>query len=132
MNATLKNALAVVAGIIIGSTVNMALVYLGPSIIPLPEGVNMENFAENINLFETKHFIFPFLAHALGTLVGAFVAAKIAVNNKMNYALVIGGFFLLGGIINVMMLGGPTWFKVADLVLAYIPMAWIGGRLGGA
>jgi hypothetical protein len=30
----------------------------------------------------------------------------------------------------VSMVGGPLWFVTADLVLAYIPMAWCGGRMG--
>ena len=44
-----------------------------------------------------KNFVFPFLAHALGTLAGAFVAAKIAASHKMRFALAIGFLFLLGG-----------------------------------
>ncbi len=73
--------------------------------------------------------MFPFLAHAIGTLVGAFIAALIAVNHKMKFALAIGIFFLIGGIINVMMLPSPIWFAILDIVGAYIPMAWIGGNL---
>ena len=71
----------------------------------------------------------PFLAHALGTLVGAYIAATIAVNHKMKFALVIGGWFLLGGIVNIFMLPSPIWFTVVDLAGAYIPMAYIGGKL---
>ena len=49
-------------------------------------------------LLETKHFISPFLAHALGSLAGAFLAAKIALSHQMKIALVIGAFFSLGGL----------------------------------
>jgi hypothetical protein len=68
------------------------------------------------------------LAHALGTLVGAYIAALIAANNKLKFALGIGVFFLLGGITSVIMLPSPTWFSVLDLVVAYIPTAWLGGK----
>ena len=71
----------------------------------------------------------PFLAHALGTLVGAFIAAKIAVSHKMRFALGLGVFFLLGGIAAVFMLPAPMWYNVTDLVLAYIPMAYLGGKM---
>jgi len=27
------------------------------------------------------------------------------------------------------MLPGPTWFAATDIVIAYIPMAWIGGKI---
>ena len=63
-------------------------------------------------------------------MVGAFVAAKIAATKKMTMALLIGVFFFIGGAINVSMLGGPLWFTVLDLVMAYIPMAYLGGKFG--
>lgn len=132
MNPILKNILAVVAGVVLGSIVNMGLIMISGSIIPPPEGVdvtNMESLKASMHLFEPKHFLFPFLAHALGTLAGAFVAALIAATHKMKFALGIGAFFLLGGIANVFMLSSPTWFAVLDLVGAYIPMGWLGGRL---
>ena len=72
----------------------------------------------------------PFLAHALGTLAGAFLTAKIAETHKMNLALLIGILFLAGGIANVFMLPSPTWFSITDNVGAYIPMAYLGGKLG--
>ena len=81
---------------------------------------------------EAKHFVFPFLAHALGTLVAALVAVLIAVSHKMKIAFGIGGLFLVGGIAASMMIPAPAWFIALDLVVAYIPMAWIGGKLGKA
>ena len=132
MNPIIKNILAVIVGVFVGGLVNMGLIILSPSIIPPPEGVNVmdpESLAANIHLFQPKHFIFPFLAHALGTLVGAALAYKIAANNNMRFALGIGAFFLIGGVMNVMALSAPMWFNVLDLVAAYIPMGWLGGRL---
>jgi hypothetical protein len=132
MNSVVRNILAVILGLIIGSAVNMGLILISGSIIPPPEGADattMEGLKESMHLFEAKHFIFPFLAHALGTLVGAFIAALIAGTRKMTFAMVIGIFFLIGGIINVYLLPSPTWFAIVDIVGAYIPMAWIGGKL---
>ena len=31
----------------------------------------------------------------------------------------------------VVMIGGPLWFKILDLVGAYFPMAWLGHKLAG-
>jgi len=134
MNPILRNVLAVVAGWFVGSFVNMGLILLSPVVIPPPAGVdptNAESLAANIHLFEMRHFIMPFLAHALGTLVGAFIAAKIATTHKMKIALGIGLIFFLGGIVASRMIPAPTWFSIADLVLAYFPMAWLGGLLAG-
>ena len=133
MNPTLKNVLAVIAGIIIGSIINMGLIILGSSVIPVPEGVDAmdpESLKNSMHLFEGKHFIFPFLGHALGTLFGAFWAARIAANKNMMFALGIGAFFLIGGVVNVINLPAPTWFEALDLIVAYLPAAWLGGKLG--
>lgn len=105
------------------------------SIIPPPEGADLtttEGLKEAMHLFKPINFLMPFLAHALGALVGAFIAALIAASHKMKLALVIGFFFLIGGIMMVFMLPSPTWFTILDLVVAYIPMAWIGGKLARA
>ncbi|MDP5062529.1 MAG: hypothetical protein NWP64_11475, partial [Maribacter sp.] len=120
---------AVVAGIVVGSLVNMGIIMISGSIIPPPEGADittMEGLKASIRLFEAKHFIFPFLAHALGTLVGAFIATKIAATRKMTMALLVGLFFLIGGTANIVMLGGPMWFTALDIIVAYMPMGYLG------
>lgn len=132
MNPVLKNTLAVVAGIIGGSVVNMGIINLSGSVIPPPTGADvttMEGLKTTMHLFEPKHFLMPFLAHALGTLAGALIAASIASTRKMTFALVIGCFFLAGGIANVVMLPSPLWFTVTDLVFAYLPMGFLGGKI---
>jgi len=128
----LKNFLAVVAGIAVGSAVNMGIILIGGHLIPPPEGADvttMEGLQEAMRLFQPQHFLMPFLAHALGTFTGAFVAAIIAFNHKIMYALLVSVFFLAGGIINVIILPSPTWFSVLDLALAYIPMGYLAGWL---
>lgn len=134
MKNLLRNILAVIAGAVIGSIVNMALVNAGPMVIPPPEGADittMEGLKASIHLFQAKHFVFPWLAHALGTLVGAFLAAKIAGTHHKTFAYVIGGLFLVGGIANIILLPSPLYFTLVDLLLAYAPMAWLGGKLSG-
>ena len=130
-----RNILAVLAGLVVGGVVNMGLVMLSPMVIPPPNGADtttIEGLNASIHLFETKHFIFPFLAHALGTLVGALVAALISNTSKFVVALVVGCLFLLGGLSAAWMIPAPLWFEAADILLAYIPMALIGAKLGGA
>jgi hypothetical protein len=78
------------------------------------------------------HFLMPFLAHALGTLTGGLAAAVTAASHKKTFALVIGAIFLASGIAMVGLVGGPVWFIVCDLGLAYVPMAWLGGKIGTA
>lgn len=126
------NAIAIFGGLIIGSAVNMGLISLGGELIPPPPGLdvsNMEALAEAMHQFEPKHFIFPFLAHALGTLVGATFAAKIAATHQLAMALVVGAAFFAGGLTMVFSLPSPMWFNALDLIAAYLPMAYLGYKL---
>lgn len=130
----LRNILAVIGGIIGGSIINMGIIELGPHIISTPEGFDnstMETLATTIHLLKPINYITVFLAHGLGTLAGAFIAAKVAVTKKKVFALALGGWFLLGGIVAIFMLPSPTWYIIVDLVGAYIPMAWVGWKLAG-
>jgi len=132
MNPIIRKILAVIAGGVVGSVVNMGIIMISGSVIPPPEGADittMEGLKASMHLFEPRHFLMPFLAHALGTFAGALLAALIAANHKMLFALVIGVFFLAGGIGNVFMLASPVWFTIVDLAGAYFPMAWIAGKL---
>ena len=132
MNSTVKNILAVISGLILGSAVNMGIIMISGSIIPPPDGADvttMEGLKESMHLFQPKHFILPFLAHALGTFAGAFLTGLLAVNHKMKFALGIGAAFLMGGIANTIMLPSPIWFTIVDLGGAYIPMGYFAGKL---
>jgi hypothetical protein len=127
--------LALVLGLLLGSLVNGGLILISGKVIPPPAGADVttvEGLKASIHLFEPRHFLFPFLAHALGTLAGAFVAAWVTGIGRTAIAFVVGGLFLVGGIINCFMLPAPAWFMAADLALAYLPMAWIGRKLAPA
>lgn len=129
----LKNILAIFAGLVIGSIVNMSLIMLSGKVIPMPEGLDnttTEGLAKGIHLFKPKHFLFPFLAHALGTFVGAWITTKLSISKKIINPLIVGGFFLIGGFSMVFQLPAPMWFNITDLVFAYIPMAYLGYLLG--
>lgn len=132
MNPIVKNILAVIAGCMVGSVINMSLIMLSGSIIPAPDGADvtiMEGLKASTQFFEPKHFIMPFLAHALGTLAGSFMCVKIAAGNHFILAMVVGLLFFVGGLTNVLMLRSPLWFSVLDLGVAYFPMAYLGFKL---
>ena len=134
MKPVIKNILAAFAGIFFGSLVNMGIIYAGMSLIPLPDGINVsdpESLKAGMHLMETRHFILPFLAHALGTFAGAALAAKLAAIHKNRFAFLIGVYFLIMGIINMKMIGSPLNFNIVDGLLAYLPMGWLAGKLFG-
>jgi hypothetical protein len=133
MPRLLRNVLAVVAGVVVGGFVNMALITLSPSLIPPPAGVdvaNAESLAASMHLFEPRHFLMPFLAHALGTFVGALLAYLVAASHKTALAYAIGVLYLCGGVAACFMIPAPAWFMALDLLLAYLPMAWLAIQVG--
>ncbi|ALM20352.1 hypothetical protein AAT17_03435 [Nonlabens sp. MIC269] len=127
MKPLLRNIIALPAGIIAGGLLNSGIVFIGNAIFPTGIDPNdYEAYAQVIPTLSMEYFIFPFLAHALGTLFGAYIASKVAVSYQLLWSLLIGGFFLVGGITAISMFGGPTWFMILDLTIAYIPMAYLG------
>lgn len=134
MKNLLLNILAIVLGVVIGGYINMQIIFHGTSIIPAPAGADVtttEGLKAALHLFTPINYIMPFLAHALGTLVGALIAYLIAAKNKMRIALTIGAIFLVRGIMSVIELPAAIWFSVLDLVAAYFPFAFIAAKLGG-
>lgn len=135
---TIKFVLLTVVALFVGSLVNGAIVSISGAIIPPPAGADFTTEAglkASAALMEPKHFILPWLAHALGTLVGAFLVSWWQPTRSLRAVLIIGLAFLVGGIMMVQMIPSPWWFIGADLGLAYLPMAlggrWLAGRIFG-
>ena len=129
----LRNALAIIAGVVIGGVVNGALITISPSLIPPPAGVDVgsaESLAKGMHLFGARHFVMPFLAHALGTFAGALAAFLVAATHRKAMAYVIGAVFLCGGVAASFMIPAPAWFIALDLLAAYLPMAWLAIQVG--
>ncbi|MEN2398572.1 hypothetical protein GKZ90_0002175 [Flavobacterium sp. MC2016-06] len=132
MNPIFRNILAVIAGLFVGSVANMSIILMSSSVIPAPHGADVttvEGLKATMHLFEPKHFIFPFLAHAIGTFAGALTTIFIASSQKAKLAYIIGAFFLFGGIVNVCTLPSPIWFSIVDLVFAYLPVTYLAIKL---
>lgn len=132
MKRIIRNILAVIIGALIGGITNSVIIYLAPSLIEYPAGVDtttVEGLKAAADSLTAKHYLFAFLAHALGTFVGGFFAALLGVKKEALLALIVGGFFLIGGIVASFMIPAPIWFIFLDLLLAYLPMAWLGYKI---
>jgi len=134
MNPILRNILVTLAALFIGGLVNMAIITLMPSLIDLPDGFNPQDpasFEKYKHLLPVTMYILVLLAHGLGALVGAFIIAKWVTTKSKVFALGVGFFFLLGGIVAAFTIPAPSWFVPVDLILCYIPMAILGWILAG-
>lgn len=132
-------SLFILLGLLFGGFFNMGIILAGQNIIPLPPGINpedMESLKANFHLFEPKHFIVPFIAHAVGTLIGCFFAsflsAVILKENPKLPCFAISGLFFLGGLFNIIYLPSPIWFSALDLLVAYFPAGFLGYTLAGS
>lgn len=130
INLFIKRLFPVVLGIFIGGLVNYLIIMLTNSY--MPDGVDtsdIESIKNNIHRYTPFHFMFPFLAHALGTFSAAFFTLKTSKSIPSISAYLIGSIFLIGGTIMVFQLPSPLWFNILDLGFAYMPMAWLAIKL---
>ncbi len=133
MKSVIIKSLIFIAAFLVGMLANHFIITIGPSIIPNPEGVDnssIEGIIKAMPLMELRHFITPFVAHALGTFVTAFMAYKLIPSLSPLFVLLIAGLFFIGGLMMVMLItSSPLWFIILDLSMAYFPMAWLGMKL---
>ncbi|MFM7643558.1 MAG: hypothetical protein ACKO5N_02075 [Sphingomonadales bacterium] len=130
----MKSILLSVLGLFIGALTNGLIVKLGTALVKAPKGFDLntpEGLAKAMPHMGFEHFVFPFLAHAIGTLIGAYFVTRVRVNRPLINAMAIGFAFLAGGVMMVLTLPQtPLWFILLDLVVAYLPMAYLGYKLG--
>lgn len=128
----IRNILAVIVGFVVGNLVNFAVITAGHAIMPPPagfDGTSMDGVANTIHLLRPVDFIVPFLAHALGPFVGVLAAMFVAASRHKMIAIGLGIVFLIGGIVANIMIPAPLWYRVIDVVFAYVPMAYLGWKV---
>jgi hypothetical protein len=128
----IRNTLIFFLALFMGMGINMGLIFVGSWLFPLPEGLDTttrEGLKHALPLLQPTHFIFPFLAHALGTLAGAFFVTAWSTARQRRNSLLIGGLFFFGGLTTIIGMPSPLWFTLLDLAVAYFPMAWFGNTL---
>ena len=91
---------------------------------------DVDSIAAGIHLYGPEHFIFPFLAHALGAFTGALMAHLLTAEHKERLAWKLGSLSLLGGITAATLIPAPAWYIAVDLVFAYLPMAYLAILVG--
>lgn len=128
MPPILRNILAVLLGTVACLFLNGILLNALMKLVGTPEGFDPNNVG-TYGLLQGKHFLSPFIAHAVPSFVGGAIAAWIAATRKLTMALIVGGLHMLGGIAAAFMIPAPAWFVVLDLAMAYLPMAWLGCRV---
>lgn len=131
MHVKIRNTAIFFLALFIGMGINMGLIYVGSWLIPLPEGLDTstrEGLRIALPQLQPKHFIFPFLAHAMGTLAAAFFVTAWSTVQQLERSLLIATLFFFGGLTTIIGMPSPLWFSILDLAVAYFPMAWFAYR----
>lgn len=127
----IRNILSVIAGMFVGSAVNMALVMLNVYVLfPMQPGTDMhvpEQFNAYIATLPTAAFLVAVAAHLGQSFVGGWVAARLGTSRPMLLAMIVGVLTLVGGIMNWMTVDGPTWMMIE--IPLYLVVAWLAGRM---
>jgi len=84
-------------------------------------------------MFDTGQNLLALAYRIVYTVLGGYIAARIAPRRPMRHALILGGigtaFATLGAIAAITMADlGPSWYPIA-LVVTAIPCTWLGGVL---
>jgi hypothetical protein len=138
---------AIIAGLGVGSAVNMAIITLNTHVLyPLPQDVSMndpEALGDYIRKLPLPAFFVVFTAHFGQALVGGYTAARLGgattsdnnstgtsttegVTTMMILSQTVGVLMLLGAVLNNLSLPVPAWTWI-EMPLFPI-MAWIAGR----
>ena len=127
-----------ILGVVLGAVSFPILVTLGhamfsqmgvseaPSVGPDQDPAAWEAFMQSLSVLE---LLSATVAHIGGTFLAAALAMLIAATKTHRPGIILGGFGLVGGVMNAMMLPGqPTWLMLLDVAL-YVPAGWLAAEL---
>ena len=127
-----------ILGVVVGAVSFPILVTLGhamfgqmgvseaPSVGPDQDPAAWEAFMQSLSVLE---LLSATVAHIGGTFLAAALAMLIAASRTRRPGIILGGFGLVGGVMNAMMFPGqPTWLMLLDVTL-YLPAGWLAAEL---
>ena len=128
MKNIVQNIFAILLAIFAASIITFSIIVLGHSIVPTPDGIDTNNFESiksNFHLFQAKHFLFPLLAHVLGTFVSSYLLSRFAKTYKFWFAIGIGIIFMLASLSLSLRIGHLNWIGIIEIA-QYIPVSVLG------
>jgi len=130
MGPVLRSVLGVVAGVLVGGVLISGVEVISSQFYPLPAGAasDPQALASHIRSLPAGAFAWVLSAWMIGTLAGAWIAARIAGRKHLVHGVIIGTVFLAFGIANMLMLPHPAWVWVCGIVI-FMMAGYMGGRL---
>jgi len=126
----LRVFLAIVVGCLSAFALVAVIEMIGHALFPVPGRVDMstpDGLRAPVQI-PLAALLSVLVAWMVATLVGGWLAARIAPSKPRVYAGLVGAVILIGATTNMMMIPHPTWFAVAAVV-GIIAAAWAAGAL---
>ena len=111
----LRDIGAVVAGLIVGSVANMALVFANMAVFPGPPGLDFNDpaaMAAYVGGLPPQAFLGVMAAHLSQALFGGLTAARLSGERPMLAAYLVGLLTALTCLVNLLDLPSPWWMWV--------------------
>lgn len=131
MANSIKNILAVLLSAFSAAIITFSIIVLGHSVFPTPIGIDTNDFESiksNFHLFEFKHFLFPLIAHGLGTFVASYLVSRFAKTHKFWFAIGFGILFMLASLSLSLRIGHFNWIGIIEIA-QYIPISVLGYKM---
>jgi hypothetical protein len=128
MTTNTKRIIAVVVALLVAFAVIGGFEKLGPVLFKTPviDSRDPKTISDMMASMPMAAFIWLLLSYAIASLLGGVIATYISGREKIQPALIVGAFLMVGGIMNFIIIPyHPIWFMVVNM-LEYIPFALIG------
>jgi len=116
----LRKISGVLLGLVVAFCTIMLVERLGHMVYPPPPDLDFKN-AEKLRVYIESlplgAFVFILLGWFLGTLLGGMVACRVAREQPLLFACIIGAVIMAATIANLVMIPHPSWFSIAAVVL---------------
>lgn len=126
-----RNILAAILGLIVGWVVFTAIQALShlvfPPTVPLDTN-NLESIKAYMESLTPAMYAVVLGGYAIGSFAAGLLIGKIAESKGNLIPIIVGGFFTIGWILNLIMLPHPIWVAVLGFFM-YIPFTILGKNL---
>lgn len=128
MHPILRSVLAVLAGAVTAFVLIAVIELLDHRIYPLPPDVDPSDpkeLAAAMAQAPVGALLLVLLGWAVGTVAGAWVAARTAGRFHLVHGMIVGVLLLCAAVANMLSLPHPVWFWIAAVAL-FLPCAYLG------
>ena len=120
MRSILRSVGVVLLGTVVAMAIIIAVEGLGQKLYPAPASRKLAD-PGTLKLFiaglPTGAFSLVLGGWAVASVVGAWIASRIAAGRRLVHGMVVGFLLLLAGVANMLMLPHPLWFVAVGILV---------------